>query len=355
MFCPNCGTKIPDDSVFCENCGTKIDEIPGGPGNPGTPSGDPDYTNIPSGGPVYSERPSGGPRFPVAAAVGVLAAAVIIGAVVMVKGKKKDPGTPTAVAETVESTAAETLEAGTRADVIPDGDGPEKPAETAVQPKETAVQPAETTATPEEVIFPEAEVLPGETGQQGNESQIILVDGPSANGESAPGVPPGGVMQGAASLGANLPATLRDFDWYSDEGFPLDGNVLTELQDLGGEWKCMIKVVTKKNGVDDCRISISDAEVQYMGYKVTLVQHIREMYEFPAADPGSMEKLDNAPGAALKWEGDWDDGPGYIEVGSSQTSLNVILRDFVEAGGKQYALGSVYNGKTEIGDIVMIR
>lgn len=24
MFCPNCGTQIPDDSAFCENCGTKI-------------------------------------------------------------------------------------------------------------------------------------------------------------------------------------------------------------------------------------------------------------------------------------------------------------------------------------------
>ena len=23
MFCPNCGTQIPDDSAFCENCGTK--------------------------------------------------------------------------------------------------------------------------------------------------------------------------------------------------------------------------------------------------------------------------------------------------------------------------------------------
>ena len=24
MFCPNCGTKLPDDSKFCENCGTAL-------------------------------------------------------------------------------------------------------------------------------------------------------------------------------------------------------------------------------------------------------------------------------------------------------------------------------------------
>ncbi len=24
MFCPNCGTKLPDDAVFCANCGTKL-------------------------------------------------------------------------------------------------------------------------------------------------------------------------------------------------------------------------------------------------------------------------------------------------------------------------------------------
>ena len=27
MFCPNCGAKLPEDSVFCENCGTKVTGI----------------------------------------------------------------------------------------------------------------------------------------------------------------------------------------------------------------------------------------------------------------------------------------------------------------------------------------
>ena len=28
MFCPQCGTKLPDDSVFCPNCGTRLAEAP---------------------------------------------------------------------------------------------------------------------------------------------------------------------------------------------------------------------------------------------------------------------------------------------------------------------------------------
>ena len=28
MFCPNCGTKLPDGAAFCSNCGTKIQAAP---------------------------------------------------------------------------------------------------------------------------------------------------------------------------------------------------------------------------------------------------------------------------------------------------------------------------------------
>ncbi len=27
MFCPNCGTQIPDNSVFCKNCGTRVGAV----------------------------------------------------------------------------------------------------------------------------------------------------------------------------------------------------------------------------------------------------------------------------------------------------------------------------------------
>ena len=28
MFCPNCGTKLPDEAMFCANCGTKLQAAP---------------------------------------------------------------------------------------------------------------------------------------------------------------------------------------------------------------------------------------------------------------------------------------------------------------------------------------
>ena len=31
MFCPNCGTKLPDEAVFCANCGAKLQAAPAAP------------------------------------------------------------------------------------------------------------------------------------------------------------------------------------------------------------------------------------------------------------------------------------------------------------------------------------
>lgn len=31
MFCPNCGTKLPDEAMFCANCGTKLQVAPARP------------------------------------------------------------------------------------------------------------------------------------------------------------------------------------------------------------------------------------------------------------------------------------------------------------------------------------
>ena len=73
------------------------------------------------------------------------------------------------------------------------------------------------------------------------------------------------------------------------------------------------------------------------------------------SDPGNIETLDASGGGTIVMEGDWNDEIGYFDAASSQTALNVTVYDFVEAGGIQYALGSVFNGDTEIGEIAMCR
>ena len=92
-----------------------------------------------------------------------------------------------------------------------------------------------------------------------------------------------------------------------------------------------------------------------MGYKLTVLLNPTETHEFMVNDPANIktEKLSTAGNIVMK--GDWDEEIGYMDVTSETSALNLVIYDFVEAGGMQYALGSVYNGETEIGEVAMIR
>ncbi len=154
---------------------------------------------------------------------------------------------------------------------------------------------------------------------------------------------------------ASITPGLDDFSWYFNDEFPTDGRPLTELQDLGGKWKGILDVVTPVNGEDQCRIMVCNAEVQYVGYKVTLLLNPTETHEFMLSDPGNIttEKLSTTGNIVLN--GDWDDDPGYMDVTSETSAMNLVIYDFVEAGSVQYALGVVYNGETEIGEVALVR
>lgn len=154
---------------------------------------------------------------------------------------------------------------------------------------------------------------------------------------------------------SSVPGTLNDFSWYFEDDFPIDGNVLTELQDLGGNWKGLINVVTPVDGEDQCRMMVGDVEVQYMGYKVTLLVTPRERYEFMVSAPDNIKTLETVPDAsAMVMEGDWNEEIGEIDA-ETEGGLRVVIIDFVEAGGVSYALGSVYNRDKAIGEIAMFR
>ncbi len=182
----------------------------------------------------------------------------------------------------------------------------------------------------------------------GEKDRIALMrKRPGAGGGKKLGAAQGGKKAGAAQR----TASLEDFDWYYNDGFPTDGTPLNELQDLGGNWKCLLRVTT----ADPNRLMLSDAEIQYMGYKVTVLMHVRGLYEHPAGDRGSVRQVEGGGGVTSTYEGDWDDGPGYIEATSVNSALGIQLRDFVKAGGKEYAFGSVYNEGREIGEIAMVR
>ena len=296
MTCPHCGTQIPDDSAFCENCGTRLGQNGGG-----APLQQPGYRQQPGYGalPGYG-MPAGGKKngagLILLLAAGCLAAvAIVVGAFFFMKNRKEPDGS------TAKNTRKETR---------------------AEREKETK----ETKET---------------SGTKTAEKETEQVTAPAA------------VMQPVGTR--ESAATLADFDWYEREGFPTDGRPMEELEELGGAWKCRISATSMVNGVIQRRYVVGDAEVQYMGYKVTLIVHVKERYEFPVERPEEIKKLETAEGVDMILEGDWNPEFGGMEVASGQSTLNMKIYDYVEAGKSQYAWGTLGDGGTDIGEVVMIR
>lgn len=149
-------------------------------------------------------------------------------------------------------------------------------------------------------------------------------------------------------------AELKDFDWYFEDRLPSGGTRLRELQSLGGSWKALINVVTAEEGTNQCRILLCDAELQYMGYKLTLPMEVVRRYQFPVNAPDSIRVLESGADA-MNLTGDWVEDSGSMEVGSAESGFDFLMNDFVEADGRQYARGAVYSRGSEVGEIIMIR
>lgn len=150
-------------------------------------------------------------------------------------------------------------------------------------------------------------------------------------------------------------ATLNDFGWYFNDEYPTRGTTELELWDLGGQWKGIINVVSEVNGENQCRIVVCDTTVDYMGYKLDVSMEVKESYSFPVSDPGSIEKLETNTGTVMRMKGDWDDAPGIMDIESLNSDLRYVIDIFKEKDGRQYALGTVYNGSTEIGEVALFR
>ncbi|MCR5371585.1 MAG: zinc-ribbon domain-containing protein [Clostridium sp.] len=386
MFCRNCGAQIPDDSTFCENCGAKIMNRQQGqpspapyqqqgqsgpapyqqPGYPGpAPYQQPGYPGAPGSG------KGGGGSLVKYLAAGIAVGVLLVAGIFFVFGReKKEPDRP-----------GRTREASSRTEAARETKAPETaPRETAA--RETAPAKESSGSEPgaggEGPSFSGLEELFGKVQEQGavpQETEAVPGTQPAdiqpgqvpadiQPGQVPPAIQPGQVPSalqsgplpsGTGSSGAGEAISLDDFGWYFAEDFPIDGNPMSELQDLGGGWKSLIQVVTPVDGRDQCRMMLSDAEVEYMGYKVTLKLHVKNRYQYMVDDPDSIEELEESGDVTVVLDGDWDEEMTSIDVASPQSGLNCRIYDFVEVSGVEYGLGKVYNENTEIGDIALIR
>ncbi|MBO5504367.1 MAG: hypothetical protein J5969_07820 [Lachnospiraceae bacterium] len=207
------------------------------------------------------------------------------------------------------------------------------------------VRPAMTVMPGTEDVPVPADLSPsGKASEKGSASD--------AEESSAAGAKGSGAALAATAAGD---ATLDDFGWYFDDAFPQDGAPLTQLQDLGGEWKCILNVVTAVSGGDQCRIMVGRGEIEYMGYKVTALLHPKEMHSFMVSDPDNMETEIIDKPANIVMNGDWIEDAGAFDVASESSGLRLVMYDFAEKDGIQYAYGSVFNQDTEIGEAAFFR
>ncbi|MBR6267871.1 MAG: zinc ribbon domain-containing protein [Selenomonadaceae bacterium] len=362
MFCESCGARIPDGSTFCEECGARISpaggtgdsepkiiprapepSVPPTPPPPPTPqvqsAPTPPAPNV-NYQPQQASAPnpssegsglSGNTKNIIMAAAGVLAVVIIVVAGLYAKksgligakgGKTDNQGTEVS------------------ADVMPENTE-QQVAETSVT-AETAAE-TQTQAADENVGDTTAQTTADQTtaDQTGADS-----DGDYSQTSSGSLVP--------SITGPEQDVVIQDFDWFYNEGFPEDGTAYTELWGLGGKWKSLLYSKTKADGNEVCRIVISDADVQYMGYKLTLLMNTKARYQYSGDNRDQMELIDSTQ-VTMTFEGDWDEERTSMDVYSVNSDLNCKINKFASKNGFDYALGTVYNGDTEIGEVAMIR
>ncbi|GEM_PF-6589986 len=184
-----------------------------------------------------------------------------------------------------------------------------------------------------------------------SESGTDVSDGSGSSAEPVYAEESGTIM----ITGVDEDVSISDFDWYFRDELPMGVAPYSELWGLGGMWKSMIYV----QGVSDDRsvfkIVLSDTDVQYMGYKLTLLFNVKSRYEAPVDDPDNRTLVSQDQGAVITMNGDWNEEETSMDIVSDSSELGCEINKFMTKDGYDYAFGVVYNGTVPIGDVIMIR
>ncbi len=324
MFCSNCGAQIPDDSIFCEKCGYRVKGEISGQQYPSGPDPFPNEgKSVGTQAPFPNEGKSGGSRMALYMVTGVVILAVVgAGLFFFRKGRPDSGGGSTDSAEILADTGT-----GTDQPAASESQKPDETEMPETDPLQDSEETADTAHAPEEMEEHAGDVSGEVSGEVSEEVS--------------------GEVSGEVSM--------ADFEWFLDGALPANRTRLWELQDLGGHWKSLLRVQAASDEADIYRLLLSDAEIQYMGYKAAVLFQVKGRYECPVDDRNSLTELETEDGIVMTFNGDWNEERGIIEAESINSTLALQIHDYAEAEGVQYALGTVMNGDAAIGEAAFVR
>ncbi len=319
MFCPNCGKEIPDDSSFCEFCGSRIE--------------DDDHNGEQTGSDAKSSF-----KNPALIGIAVFLVMLLIGGIYFVRaGKESADRSEEAYDVAGSGMGGEAGEAAVDSGMGEEGNKEETAA---------ADSPAGAVENPEDAQK--------SASDEKSADATGLKEGDSTGTQDSTGNVSSDAGQDDVRA-PEAPASLESFDWYFDEGVPTGGEKLTTLKEVCGEWNCMVKATMDVDEGKRTRLLITDARIVGSESELRIEMNLKEQVEYMESTPNTKTITKPENETLLIYDGSWMEPMGYISVKSRGTELNFQLKEFFEADGKQYAIGSSYNGDVEFGEIVMVR
>lgn len=345
MFCPNCGTQIPDDSIFCEKCGHRIDGIDtetsvqgSGPEQQAWEE-EPaqNWGNAPaqnwenSSAPAWEQEPAK-PSYIKFIAIGAAALVVVIAlaAMLFVRGKKDD-----GKAEEAAQTSQTSAQAETTGVIF----GEEEPAEAenSAGPEDTQQSDNRSDESDTEEKVPAgSEASEAESGTAGPEK--------GAEPKSPEELSSAEMEELAAQLSTEQYPVTGEFLWAKD--FILSGAVtVPEVLDsdkviritgdrtplINGGWKVYISTADGEYGSD--MDQYLNAQITAQGENIR-VHMVRDRWFFLGTDEIIRD------GAVFDFEGSFDAQSGSAQAFSNDARLDLDEFYITKDGLTEYALGT---------------
>ncbi|MCR5156113.1 MAG: zinc-ribbon domain-containing protein [Butyrivibrio sp.] len=309
MYCPECGKKIPDDSVFCDECGARIDE-----------------ENAPGPATKESEKTKTGSSIMyIAAAIGGVA--LIIAGFLVFKNMSGKGGSDSNPSETETETT-------------------------------TAMEMATTTET---ATATETEAVAVELSSEDNESieETFDEDYPQGFTEEVE-LTDSDLAQFANRLSTTETAKALDFEWFIDyvnTGGTGSGKFLSDQNQvflvtgdmipvLNGGWKAFMFTKAGDYGSDSERYL--NAEITIEGEKIYITLNYDQL-----VDPVTGETIQES--AKVKYKGTIDPVTGKAEVLCDDSKIEI--ENFFSAMDieSEYAVGKFYWISGEIDQFGLMR